>query len=102
MKEIEDGLFSVTPEGMIFFTDKGFKEFGPLFVCEPVVELGAKVNKKTKLFCIEGMNMLSCLKSPFNDGVVTEVYHPGCASQINKNTPIITIKTKETNALHSL
>lgn len=102
MKEIENGLFKVSVDGSIFFTDQGFKEFGPLFVCEPLVQHGDVITKKSKLFCIEGMNMLSCLKSPFKEGFVIEVPQHDCPSQITKDTPIIRIKTKDDNALLSL
>jgi Na+-translocating ferredoxin:NAD+ oxidoreductase RnfC subunit len=102
MKEIENGMFQVTESGHVFFTQKGFKEFGTLFVCEPLVSYGDSINKSTKLFCIEGMNMLSCLKSPFKQGVIEDIFTHNCPSEINLNTPIIKIKTKEPNALQSL
>lgn len=84
------------------FTPEGLKEFGPLFVCESLVQRHDSVNKKTKLLCVEGMNMLSCIKYPFNEGIVYHVTKFQCPSEITTDTPLITITTKDTDALQSL
>ena len=97
-----NGLFESSDDGNIFFTEEGLKEFGPLFVCEPLVETGAKVNARTKLFCVEGLNMLSCIKSPFKNGYVTKVAEWPCPSEIKAGVSIITIKTEGSDALPSL
>lgn len=88
----------------IKFTKEGLKEFGPLFVCEALVKEGEAINSKSKLMCIEGMNMLQCLKSPFKEGVVNAtLYLPSqCPSTINEDTPLLTITTRDTDALQSL
>lgn len=101
-KSFEGGLFEVNDNGDVFFTDRGLKEFGPLFVCEPLVSVGSSVTSKTKLFCIEGINMLSCIKSPFKSGRVTQINNWPCPSEITSSKSIITIKTENTDALPSL
>ena len=103
MKEqFENGLFEVDVNGDVFFTDRGLKEFGPLFVCEPLVEVGHQVTSRTKLFCVEGTNMLSCIKSPFKSGQVVTIKKWSCPSEITSKNSIITIKTDGSNALSSL
>jgi len=98
-----DGRFLVEELGKgkysLSFTQAGLKEFGTLFVCESLVKKNSDVTAKTKLFCVEGFNMLQCIRSPFKTGKVEAISKFLDASEINDKTTILTVKDAEIHAL---
>ena len=98
----KDENFWIKPVGNDFevgFTPVGLRSFGVLFVCQPLVEKSQKINGKTKLFAIEGISKLTCMKGLFSEGSVKDIALFNDPCEINPETPLILI-TGTPNALH--
>lgn len=92
-----DGNFWLKPAGVtqwnVGFTKEGLRQFGVLFVCESLVRPGNTVTPKTKLFAVEGLHRLCCIKGLFSQGEVTHVNKQLLdPSEITPETTLLTVK----------
>jgi len=81
------------------FTVDGLRSFGSLFVCEPLVKKTTTINSKTKLFAVEGMLKLSCIRSPFTSAKIESLASFSDPCEITKDTPLASFKEVNINAL---